>query len=69
MPNFNFMILGCCATGTSTKDSLLSWVRFLQRENPDLEGIPILFSLTSPIGPVVQYEEVATSEVASKPSQ
>ena len=30
-------ILGCCATGTSTKDSLLSWVRFLQRQNPDLQ--------------------------------
>ena len=57
--------MGCCATGTSTKDSLLSWVRFLQRENPDLEDIPILFSLTSPIGPVVQYEDVSTSEMAS----
>ena len=59
--------MGCCATGTSTKDSLLSWVRFLQRQNPDLQDIPILFSLTSPIGPVVGYEDVSTGEVASAP--
>ena len=29
-------IIACCATGTSTRDSLLSWIRFLQRDNPDL---------------------------------
>lgn len=46
-------ILACCATGTSSKDSLLSWIRLLQRDNPELEGIPILFALTSPLGPVV----------------
>ena len=50
-------IFGCCATGTSTKDSLLSWVRFLQRENPELEGIPILFSLTTPVAPIVEFDE------------
>ena len=50
-------IFGCCATGTSSKDSLLSWVRFLQRENPDLQDIPIVFSLTSPMGPMVEFED------------
>ena len=50
-------ILGCCATGTSSKDSLLSWVRFLQRDNPDIKDIPILFTLTSPLGPIVPFEE------------
>ena len=49
-------ILAVCATGTSTKDSLLSWIRLLQRENPDLEGVPVLFALTSPLGPVVPVD-------------
>ncbi|KAG8040711.1 hypothetical protein G9C98_002707 [Cotesia typhae] len=40
-------ILGICATGTSTKDSLLSWIRCLQPRNPALEKIPILFKFTS----------------------
>jgi len=50
-------ILAVCATGTSSKDSLLSWVRLLQMENPDLEKIPILFSLTTPQGNVVPLTE------------
>eukprot|EP00095_Tigriopus_kingsejongensis_P005981 maker-scaffold48_size466083-snap-gene-3.21 protein:Tk05981 transcript:maker-scaffold48_size466083-snap-gene-3.21-mRNA-1 annotation:"evolutionarily conserved signaling intermediate in toll mitochondrial" len=49
-------IFGCCATGTSSKDSLLSWIRFLQRDNPDLMDIPILFTLTSPLGPVIPID-------------
>ena len=57
-------ILGVCATGTSSKDSLLSWVRFLQRDNPDLENIPILFTLSSPLGPVIPISEA--SQVSSK---
>lgn len=36
-------IFGICATGTSSKDSLLSWIRCLQQRNPALEIIPILF--------------------------
>jgi len=50
-------ILAVCATGTSSKDSLLSWVRLLQMENPDLENIPILFSLTTPQSNVVPLSE------------
>lgn len=34
-----------CATGTSSKDSLLSWIRCLQRTNPILEQIPVTFKL------------------------
>ncbi|XP_034939244.1 evolutionarily conserved signaling intermediate in Toll pathway, mitochondrial [Chelonus insularis] len=40
-------IFGVCATGTSTKDSLLSWIRCLQIRNPALEKIPILFKFRS----------------------
>lgn len=36
-----------CATGTSTKDSLLSWIRCLQKQNPILNVIPIVFKVAS----------------------
>ncbi|XP_011503253.1 PREDICTED: evolutionarily conserved signaling intermediate in Toll pathway, mitochondrial [Ceratosolen solmsi marchali] len=38
-------IFAICATGTSSHDSLLSWIRFLQNENPVLAEIPIVFTL------------------------
>ena len=50
-------ILAVCATGTSSRDSLLSWVRILQRDNPDLDNIPILFTLHSPQSNVVPLSE------------
>ena len=68
-------IFGVCATGTSSKDSLLSWIRynkihscitehdmkvffrFMQRDNPALENVPILFVLTSPFGEVIPLSE------------
>lgn len=50
-------ILAVCATGTSSKDSLLSWVRLLQMDNPDLENIPILFTLSTPQSNVVPLTE------------
>lgn len=36
-----------CATGTSTKDSLLSWIRCLEKRNPVLNMIPVVFKLAS----------------------
>ncbi|XP_076635006.1 evolutionarily conserved signaling intermediate in Toll pathway, mitochondrial [Colletes latitarsis] len=36
-----------CATGTSSKDSLISWIRCLQKTNPILFNIPITFKLKS----------------------
>lgn len=36
-----------CASGTSTKDSLLSWIRLLQVKNPVLGEIPVIFRLTN----------------------
>lgn len=43
-------IYAICATGTSTKDSLLSWIRLLERNgNPCLEQIPVLFKFRSPV--------------------
>ncbi|XP_078046629.1 evolutionarily conserved signaling intermediate in Toll pathway, mitochondrial [Augochlora pura] len=36
-----------CLTGTSSKDSLLSWIRCLQKTNPILNHIPVVFKLKS----------------------
>lgn len=37
-------IFAMCITGTSTKDSLLSWIRLLENDgNPKLATIPVLF--------------------------
>lgn len=41
-------ILAMCVTGTSTKESLVTWIRCLQRTNPALEQIPIVFKLITP---------------------
>ncbi|KAK7500838.1 hypothetical protein BaRGS_00008082 [Batillaria attramentaria] len=41
-------ILGMTVTGTSTKDSLVTWIRCLQQANPSLEQIPIVFRLRTP---------------------
>ncbi|KAK0168985.1 hypothetical protein PV327_002739 [Microctonus hyperodae] len=54
------IILGICATGTSSKDSLLSWIRCLQTRNPALLTIPILFKF---IGPVDDQQKIGPGEV------
>lgn len=43
-------IFAICATGTSTKDSLLSWVRLLEENgNPNLANTPVLFKFTTAV--------------------
>lgn len=43
-------IYAICATGTSTKDSLLSWIRLLELNgNPRLVHIPVLFKFKAPV--------------------
>lgn len=42
------IILAIGATGTSTRDSLLSWLRILQVQNPKLTEIPVVFTLRAP---------------------
>lgn len=42
-------IYAICATGTSTKDSLLSWIRLMERDgNEILSKIPVLFKFRTP---------------------
>lgn len=44
------IIYAICCTGASTKDSLLSWVRLLEKDgNPNLENLAILFKFKSPV--------------------
>ncbi|XP_064211967.1 evolutionarily conserved signaling intermediate in Toll pathway, mitochondrial isoform X2 [Tribolium castaneum] len=40
-------ILALCATGTSSKDSLVSWIRHLEKDNPVLAEVPVVFTLRS----------------------
>lgn len=44
---FDGTYFAMCATGTSSKDSLLSWIRFLQKRNPILNDVPVVFKISS----------------------
>lgn len=41
-------VLAMCITGTSSKDSLASWVKFLERKNPKIAEVPVIFLLRTP---------------------
>ncbi|XP_034830641.1 evolutionarily conserved signaling intermediate in Toll pathway, mitochondrial [Maniola hyperantus] len=50
-------IVAICATGTSSRDSLLSWIRLLERNNnPLLSNIPVIFTLVAPPCDVSLFE-------------
>lgn len=48
--NFYRTILAVGITGSCSKDSLLSWIRFLERKNPNLANLSVLFATHSPLG-------------------
>lgn len=50
-------VLAMCITGTSSKDSLASWIRFLEKKNPMLSEIPVLFLLRTPESEVTVVDE------------
>ncbi|KAK8749243.1 hypothetical protein OTU49_015751 [Cherax quadricarinatus] len=57
------IILAICATGTSGRDSLLSWIRLLVNTNPNLANVPVLFTQASPVGDVMttgQHDETTS---------
>jgi len=41
-------VLAMCITGTSTKESLTSWIKFLEHSNEKLSQIPVVFRLRTP---------------------
>ncbi|XP_049828649.1 evolutionarily conserved signaling intermediate in Toll pathway, mitochondrial isoform X1 [Schistocerca gregaria] len=56
-------ILAMCATGTSSRDSLLSWIRLLETDgNPQLAKIPVVFTLKFSPGDKLFLEEGIISE-------
>ncbi|XP_044263668.1 evolutionarily conserved signaling intermediate in Toll pathway, mitochondrial [Tribolium madens] len=58
-------ILGLCATGTSTKDSLVSWIRNLEKDgNPVLGEVPIVFTLRSGSKEIVTLD--STKQIENK---
>ncbi|XP_042881028.1 evolutionarily conserved signaling intermediate in Toll pathway, mitochondrial-like isoform X2 [Penaeus japonicus] len=57
------VILAICATGTSSRDSLLSWIRLLEATNPNISNLPVLFTQASPVGEVMVSDEQAEGQV------
>jgi signaling intermediate in Toll pathway protein len=56
-------IFAMCATGTSSRDSLLSWIRSLEiNNNPVLAKVPVLFTSKSPLGAVIPIDECDSAE-------
>ena len=41
-------VQGICVTGTSSKDSLVSWIKCLEKDNPVIEQTPVMFLLKTP---------------------
>ncbi|CAB0006183.1 unnamed protein product [Nesidiocoris tenuis] len=54
------IILGICCTGTSSRDSLLSWIRSLEKENPRLADLTVVFTLKAP------QDETSLAEVETE---
>lgn len=50
-------ILSLAATGTSSRDSLLSWIRLLQKSNPKLKQLQVIFTLKAPNFQVQSFQE------------
>uniref|UniRef100_A0A0A9XBY9 Evolutionarily conserved signaling intermediate in Toll pathway, mitochondrial n=3 Tax=Lygus hesperus TaxID=30085 RepID=A0A0A9XBY9_LYGHE len=42
------IFLAVCCTGTSSRDSLLSWIRSLEKDNPRLKDLTVVFTLRAP---------------------
>jgi signaling intermediate in Toll pathway protein len=41
-------VLAMAVTGSASKDSLVYWIKFLERTNPKLAQVPIVFLLQTP---------------------
>ncbi|XP_063921409.1 evolutionarily conserved signaling intermediate in Toll pathway, mitochondrial [Zophobas morio] len=61
------VILAVCATGTSTKDSLLSWIRHLEKDgNPVLSDALVVFTLRTGTREVATVNNVEQKQIESK---
>lgn len=55
-------ILGMAITGTSSHDSVLSWLKLMQQRNPNLKNINIVFKLKRPVSEIVEQQSSVYSE-------
>ncbi|CAK1547224.1 unnamed protein product [Leptosia nina] len=54
-------VLAICATGSSSRDSLLSWIRLLEKhDNPVLANVPVIFTLIAPATDISLLEKHPT---------
>lgn len=53
-------ILGLTITGSGSKESLAYWLMFLQKQNPKLTDIPVVFRIVSATGGELAPIEGAT---------
>ncbi|XP_035790516.1 evolutionarily conserved signaling intermediate in Toll pathway, mitochondrial-like [Anopheles albimanus] len=62
------IIYAICCTGTSTKDSLLSWIRLLEKENGNavLASLAVLFKFTSPSADLVTVDNETQNKIPSQ---
>ncbi|XP_057653533.1 evolutionarily conserved signaling intermediate in Toll pathway, mitochondrial [Diorhabda carinulata] len=61
------VIFSVCATGTSSKDSLLSWIRHLEKDGyPNLGKVPVVFKLRSASKEVTNLEIDEQNKVETK---
>lgn len=61
------VIFSVCATGTSSKDSLLSWIRHLEKDGfPNLGQVPVVFMLKSSTKEIINLDMDNTKEKIEK---
>lgn len=51
--------LALCITGTSSRDSLLSWIRLLELTNENLKNVQIIFTLKTMTSEIQTINETA----------
>ena len=51
--------LALCITGTSSRDSLLSWIRLLELTNENLKNVQIIFTLKTMTSEIQTINESA----------
>ncbi|XP_014673796.1 PREDICTED: evolutionarily conserved signaling intermediate in Toll pathway, mitochondrial-like isoform X2 [Priapulus caudatus] len=58
-------VLALCVTGTNSRDSLASWLKLLQRDNPALAAIPVVFRLRSAAAELQTVDDASSQHPAS----
>lgn len=52
-----YYVLSIAATGTSSQDSLLSWLKILQQRNPNLSKLNVVFKMSKRSPELIEYDE------------